>query len=48
MDYTNIQNIIDLDECPLGNANFTELCQKKIDENAAAFILQGAIDFLNN
>ena len=33
MDYTNIQNIIDLDECPLGNANFTELCQKKIDEN---------------
>ena len=22
--------------------------EKKIDENAAAFILQGAIDFLNN
>ena len=22
--------------------------KKKIDENAAAFILQGAIDFLNN
>jgi hypothetical protein len=33
MDHTNIQNIIDLDKCPLEDANFIESCQKKIDKN---------------
>ena len=33
MDHTNIQNIIDLDKCPLEDANFIESCRKKIDKN---------------